>query len=197
MQCQNHPNARAIDQCTSCDVPLCGQCANFQEDAVLCERCAANYESEQFVAQQANGQAQPDRSIQVDRDDALQGGPRRKSGVNPVTVQISIIVVCLVILGARMLLFSGQSASAVSPELAAREQQMTNLAQCLIVFRQIGVSLAAGQEPEPTITCPDNMGANRIQRIDDDIIVSHPAPQFYGFSRIEVSRRDPEPRLIN
>ncbi len=197
MHCQNHPNARAIDQCTSCDVPLCGQCASFVDDSVLCERCATDYESEKFVSQQAVGQAQPDRSIQVDREEPQSGGARRKSTLNPVTVQVGIIAVCLVVLAVRVLFFSGQPASAVNNGLAAREQQMTNLAQCLIVFRQIGVSLAAGEAPVPATTCPDNMGPNRVQRTGDDIIVSHPAPQFYGFSRIEVSRRDPEPRLIN
>ncbi|GAB5498374.1 MAG: hypothetical protein PsegKO_06850 [Pseudohongiellaceae bacterium] len=197
MHCQNHPNARAIDQCTSCEVPLCGQCASFVEDSVLCERCAADHESEKFVNQQTASQAQPDRSIQVDREETQSGGPRRKSQLNPVTVQIGIIAVCLIVLAVRVLVFSGQPASAVNNDLAAREQQMTNLAQCLIVFRQIGVSLAAGEEPMPAMTCPDNLGPNRVQRSGDDIIVTHPAPQFYGFSRIEVSRRDPEPRLIN
>jgi hypothetical protein len=85
----------------------------------------------------------------------------------------------------------------VDNEFAAREQQMSSLAQCLIVFRQIGVRLAAGEDPQPTMTCPDNLGPNRVRRTGDDIIVSHPAPQNYGFSRIEVSRRDPEPRLID
>lgn len=164
---------------------------------MFCEPCAANLESEKFVNQQAAGRGQPDRSIQINRGDEQAAGPQRKSRVNPVAVQIGIIAICMLVLAARMLLFSGPPANAVNSELAAREQQMTNLAQCLIVFRQIGVSLAAGEDPVATMTCPDNMGPNRVQRTGDDIVVSHPAPQFYGFSRIEVSRRDPEPRLTN
>jgi len=196
MQCHNHPNVRAIDQCTSCDVPLCGQCASFVEQSVLCEPCAANHESEKFVSQQAAGQDKPDRSIQVHRDGQEPEGARRKSTISPVAIQIGIITLCLMVLAGRMLFVSSQPANAVAGDLAAREQQMTNLAQCLIVFRQIGVSLAAGEEPVPTLTCPDNMGPNRVQRSGNDIVVSHPAPGFYGFSRIEVSRLDPEPRLV-
>lgn len=197
MQCQNHPSAPAIDQCASCNIPLCGQCASFVAEAILCEACAENYESERFVKQQTAEQVKSDRSIQVARDEHRGTGPRRQSRVNPVFVQVSIIVICMLILAARLLFFARPPANAVNGELVAREQRMTSIAQCLIVFRQIGVSLAAGEQPDPTSTCPDNMGPNRVQRSGDDIIVSHPAPQFYGFSRIEVSRRDPEPRLIN
>lgn len=178
MQCQNHPNARAIDQCSSCQVPLCGQCASFVAESVLCEPCAANYESEQFVNRQAAGHNKPDRSIQVDHDDTQGAAPRRPSRINPVAVQVGIIATCIVILGARLLFFSGPPANAVDGELVARERRMTSIAQCLIVFRQIGVSLANGEDPDPATTCPDNLGPNRIQRIDDDIVVSHPAPRF-------------------
>lgn len=195
MKCHNHPNAAAIGQCTSCELALCGMCASFVDDAILCEKCEENYQSEQFVARQSEGLERQVSNVQVDREDEEPTfqPPTRK--INTVAIQVSIIGLCLVILAARALFFRGPASSASTSEQDLVNQQMTSLAQCLIVFRQIGVELAE-TGAAPALTCPDAAGPNRIQQSNGDTVVSHPAPQLYGFSSIEVSRLDPEPRLI-
>lgn len=195
MKCHNHPNAAAIGQCTSCQVQLCGMCASFVDESLLCDKCEENYQSEQFVTRQAQELERPDAGTQADRrEDEPLYSPRRGK-LNPVTVQVSVIGLCFVVLAVRLLFFSGPASNAVDSGQDLASQQMTSLAQCLIVFRQIGVELAeTGSAPE--LSCPDAAGPNRVQQLDADIVVSHPQPQIYGFSRIEVSRLDPEPRLI-
>lgn len=194
MQCHNHPNARAIDQCTSCNTGLCGMCATYKEDAVLCEKCAENYDSRTYVDRQKEALERPEDKLQYIDEEAERAQKARRNKFNPVVLQVSVIIACAMILVARLVFFNGP-VSAVDVPQSVQDQRMTSLAQCLIVFRQIGVSLAeTGTAPE--LSCPDNFGANTVRRVDNDIIVSHPQPGFYGFSRIEVSRLDPEPRLI-
>jgi hypothetical protein len=170
-------------------------CASFIDDTVLCEKCEENYQSEQFVSRQSEDLERKESTVQVDREEEQPAfrPPARK--INPAAVQISIIGLCLVILAGRLLFFSGSGSNATSSEQDLVTQQMTSLAQCLIVFRQIGVELAE-TGTAPTLTCPDAAGPNRIQQTNGDTVVSHPAPQLYGFSSIEVSRLDPEPRLV-
>lgn len=195
MKCLNHPNAAAIGQCSSCEIPLCGMCASFVDDVLLCEKCEENHQSEKFVSRQSEELKRPASTVQVDQDEEQTGyqPPRRR--FNPVTLQVSVIGLCFTIIAIRLFLFSGPSSNAVDSQQGLVNQQMTSLAQCLIVFRQIGVELAeAGTVPE--LACPDTAGPNRIEEQNGDIVVSHPQPGIYGFSRIEVSRLDPEPRLI-
>lgn len=195
-KCHNHPSAPAIEQCSSCQTPLCGMCANFVGEVVLCEKCEQNYQSEQYVSRQTRELDRPEPLVQSSDDEEQQIPVQHRKKTNPVVLQISVIVVCGIILAARLLVFPSTPSSASNPEQVLREQEMTALAQCLLTFRQIGVALADGGTPPPGLRCPDNAGANVVRETANDIIVTHPQPGIYGFSRIEVSRLDPEPRLI-
>lgn len=194
-KCHNHPSAPAIEQCSSCQTPLCGMCANFVDDVVLCEKCEQNYQSEKFVSRQTRELERPEPLVQARDEEEPQVPVQHRKKANPVAIQISVIVVCGVILAARLLVFPGTPSSANNPDQVMREQEMTALAQCLLTFRQIGVALAEEGIPPTGLRCPDNAGANIVRETENDIIVTHPQPELYGFSRIEVSRLDPEPRL--
>ena len=80
MKCQNHPNAAAIEQCGRCEMPLCGMCANFTDDEVLCEPCLEVRENEKLVAAQTQklDQPEPESSLQ-EYDEAILEAAKRKN----------------------------------------------------------------------------------------------------------------------
>ncbi|MEQ8955971.1 MAG: carboxylesterase family protein, partial [Gammaproteobacteria bacterium] len=39
VKCEFHPGAKAVTLCNSCSTPLCGICANYEDEVTLCERC--------------------------------------------------------------------------------------------------------------------------------------------------------------
>lgn len=61
----------------------------------------------------------------------------------------------------------------------AREDAAISLMQCLQVFRQIGEKMSIGQEPDMNLRCAPHSGANRLERNEDTIRISHTNPQLF------------------
>ena len=72
---------------------------------------------------------------------------------------------------------------------------LINLAQCMMTFQKIGTGLAAGEEPDTSLLCPDSLQPNRVTRRGDNVIVEHPQPEYYGYTSLSVSRSNPVPVL--
>lgn len=200
MKCQNHPNAAAIEQCARCDIPLCGMCANFTAQEVLCEPCVEIRENERVVAAETQklDQPEPDASLQ-EYDESIIEAAKKKKGLNKELLQILTIAACGLILGVRLVFFSGPAGNvpAVTPEAALQIQTLSSLGECLAVFATVSESLMAGEPLDPLISCPDSSNQPLIVReTADDLIVSHPAPENLGYSEISVSRSNPDPRLV-
>lgn len=199
MKCQNHPNAAAIEQCARCEVPLCGMCANFTADDVLCEPCVEVRENEKVVAAQTQklDQPEPDASLQ-EYDEAILEAAKKKES-NSTLWQVLTIAACGVILGVRLVFFSGPSGNAppMTPEVAQQVRILSSLGECLAIFQSAAVSLRAGEPLDPLLACPDSRNQPLIVRdTGDDVIVSHPAPENLGYREISISRNDPNPTLI-
>lgn len=200
MKCQNHPNAAAIEQCARCDIPLCGMCANFTAEEVLCEPCVEIRENERVVAVETQklDQPEPDASLQ-EYDEAIIEAAKKKKGSNSELWQILTIAACGLIIGVRLVFFSGptSNAPAMTPEAAMQIQTLSSLGECLAVFATVSESLIAGEPLDPLISCPDSSNQPLIVReTADDLIVSHPAPENLGYTEISVRRSNPDPVLI-
>lgn len=202
MKCQNHPNAPAVDNCARCTIPLCGMCASFVSDGVFCERCLEIHETEKAVAARSQRleQPEPDPTLAEYDEDLLEKAKRRDN--NGVILQVTVIGICAVIMGIRLIFFPGpgdnalDTTSQLSPEAQAQIRRVTVMAECLVTLQEVGQLLAEGGRPEPGITCPNTLQELVVRDTTDDIIVSIPQPEVFGYADILVSRQDPNPRLV-
>lgn len=202
MKCQIHPNAPAVDNCTRCEIPLCGMCANYVSAGVFCEPCLEIHENQQAVTAQSQRleQPDPDPTLAEYDEDLLEKAKRRDN--NGVILQLSVIGICAVIMGVRLIFFSGPAGSAPDPnsllpaEAQAQIQRVSVMAQCLVTLEEIGQLLAQGGRPAPGTTCPNTLQELVIRDTANDIIVSIPQPEIFGYADILVSRQNPVPQLI-
>ena len=199
MKCQNHPNAAAIENCARCEQPLCGMCANFTAEDVLCEPCVEIRENEKAVAAQTQKLDQPDpATVAQTYDEALLEAAKKQPKSSGPLLNILIIAACGVILAVRLLFFStpDSNTAALSSANGLQLQTMTSLAQCMVLFRQIGANLVNGGMPSPNINCSGTDETLIIRETADNVIVQYPTPETFGYSEISVSRNNPNPQII-
>ncbi|NKB34419.1 MAG: hypothetical protein GKR91_15110 [Pseudomonadales bacterium] len=196
MQCQDHPNVAAIEDCALCKKPMCGMCANYLDDGVYCEKCVAIQETEKFVESQTQQHEKSESSIQIEKADSEGRFAKPEKKSNAKNIQIGIIAISFAVMGFQFYRSSNDSFVPIDPETRARELAISSFAQCLILFREIGTVLANGDMPGDSMRCDESGAANIIEEINGDVRVSHPHPDFYGYSQIYVSRSNPEPTLV-
>lgn len=196
MWCEFHPNAKSIETCTRCGIPLCGMCANFIDPQVLCDPCDKIYENEKFVDSQTEKHAKPDRPvIQMQTDEDIdETQTKNKSSSN--TIPLIVTSVCLILIGVTQFLAYQSAYKPIDQETMIDELGISSLQRCILVFREIGSLLRSAQTPNEAMRCDDSGTPNIIERSEGDIKVSHPHPDFYGYTEIYVTRSNIEPTLI-
>lgn len=197
MSCQNHPQVRAIEHCGLCKMPMCGMCANFTDLGIFCDKCDAIKENERFVqGEQAKlgKPAAPAIPMQTDVDDAEQSNRPKKS--NPNTVPLIVITCCILIIAVQQFFVYQSRYKPIEPESLVENLGISSLQRCIVVFREIGTQLRSAQLPNESMRCDDSGTPNIIERSEGDIKISHPHPDFYGYSQIYVSRSNTEPTLV-
>lgn len=194
--CSNHPNAKAIAPCQRCAVDLCGMCANFIDDIVLCERCSEIHETEKYVSTQSEKLERPKSTLTVDESEADEFVPpsRRKSGSK--TLQWAVIAIGACIISAQLYFYSNPGQVQQDPTAVALEQELNSLVQCMLVFREIGLILQEGRRPVNDMGCADTSEANIVRDDEGSLRFYHPNPQYYGLVEISVSEDNPEPRIV-
>lgn len=196
MWCKFHPNAKSIENCTKCGIPLCGMCANFVDPNVFCDPCDQIVENEKFVTNETKKHAAPERpAIQMQTEDGIEEGPSKKKS-NSNTIPLIVIGICILIISVTQFLAFQAAYKPIEPERMAQELGISSLQRCIVVFREIGSLLRSAQTPNEAMRCDDSGTPNIIERSDGDIKVSHPHPDFYGYKEIYVSRSNTEPTLI-
>ncbi len=176
-------------------------CANFTEDAVLCENCVELWQAEQTVAretQRIKQQEQRDKaSVEVSSQQETAPVAVRRKQSNPQLIPLSVTIICVAIIIARQLFFSGPDFVPLDDETRIRQLRITSFEECMRVFSQIGQALARGDTPNESLRCDGSGQGNIVIREGNNIIIEHPQPDFYGYSRIYVSRNSPEPTVVD
>jgi hypothetical protein len=196
LSCENHPNVEAIANCSDCDTPMCGLCANYIEEGVYCESCVSNRETEQIVAEKLQRQNKGAIQKQVTELGAENAEAARKGGQNSQLIQVLIIVACLLFLTVRLFLNSGSPDEQANSELPVAEFALVSLVQCMLIFEEIGEILQSNNTPDPALRCDQTAPPNIITRNGDDIKISHPDPGVYGVEELSVSKSNPVSTLI-
>lgn len=190
--CKNHPSAKAVASCHLCTMDLCGMCGNFIDNIVLCDRCSEIHETEQYVAAQSEKLERPETTMVVDGPEP----PATRSKTGSRSIQWAVIAACFAIITAQLYFYNSPVQVQQDPAAIARDRQLDALVRCMLVFREIGLTLADGRMPSNALRCADSAAAN-IQGNEDGVMrFYHPNPQFYGYREISVAADAPEPRLV-
>lgn len=195
-KCQNHPNAPAIELCTKCSSPLCGMCASFTDDGVFCEPCADIHETNKSVAMESAKLERKSNPVELQPEPEVTSVPIRAKHSNTQVIPITITVICVGIIATRFIFFSTPGFVPLDEETRAQQLSITPFQECVRIFEEIGRILARGGTPPETLTCDASGQSNIVSRVGNNVIVEHPQPDFYGYSRIYVSRNSPEPTLL-
>lgn len=197
MQCQDHPNVAAIEDCALCKKPMCGMCANFMESEVLCEKCVKIRETEKYVTKQSQQHKRQEPTLKIEKADQTGKFAKSANKSKAKHIQLGIIFLCFGVMAFQLYRSQTDSFVPIDPEIRARELAITSFTQCLIVFRQIGLVLERGEMPGESMRCDESGAANIVEQVNGDVRVSHPHPDFYGYSQIYVSRNNPEPTIVD
>lgn len=171
-------------------------CCNFVDEIVMCERCSEIHETEKFVSTQAEKLERPKSTMLVDEPAAENFAPptHRKSG--STFIQWTVVAVGACIIAAQLYFYASPPQVQQDPVDLAREQQLSSLVQCMLVFREIGLILQDGGMPGNNMRCTDSEAANISGNEDGSIRFYHPNPQYYGYAEISVGASEPEPRIV-
>ncbi|MFT4863261.1 MAG: hypothetical protein ACI95C_002492 [Pseudohongiellaceae bacterium] len=176
---------------------MCGMCANFTDLGVFCDKCDSIKENERYVqGKQAKlvKPAAPAIPMQKDDDGVKQSNKPKKS--NPSTVPMIVIGCCLAIIAVQQFFAYQARYKPIAHEELVQNLGISSLERCILVFREIGTQLRSAQLPNEAMRCDDSGTPNIIERSEGNIKISHPHPDFYGYSQIYVSRSNSEPTLI-
>ncbi len=105
-------------------------------------------------------------------------------------------VLLLASIGVPLYFYSNPVIEVAQSPTRAREEAVITFVQCLLIFRQLGEQMAAGQEADMALQCAAPAGSNLLQRDGDTLRISHANPQLYGYSEIFVTNLDPEPTAL-
>ena len=182
--------------CEQCDTPVCDLCANDTEVGILCEACVKIRENEHLVAAQAErsnpqtGQAPTKAPNTLEPELSKTGQPRR----NPV--KLFFIAIGSIAVYAGLYAYSHPNFLAGDSEARASRLAAAALVDCLWIFQEIGELLEENQMPDPALRCDESDTANIITRNGDTIRISHPNPEFHGYSEIFVTNHNHDPTLV-
>ena len=196
VNCKNHQFVPSIAVCIDCKSPLCGQCSRFGDDGVRCERCAATHETAQLVAARSEKLKKPER-ININEALPNEDAPapyKKKQG--PKWIGKLVLAILSIAIAIPLYFYAYPAYVEIDSPTKEREQSVTALMQCLLVFRQIGELMQSGQEPDMSLQCASPSGPNIVRRNDTTIRVSHPNPQLYGVREISVTNLNPEPVIV-
>ena len=175
---------------------MCDLCANHTEAGILCESCVKIRENEHFVAAQAErsnlqtGQLLAEAANTLKPELSKTGKPRR----NPV--KLFIIAIGSIAVYAGLYAYSHPSFLEGDSEARTSRVAAAALVDCLWIFQEIGEILEENRMPDPALRCDESETPNIITRDGDTIRISHPNPEFHGYSEIFVTNHSHDPTLI-
>ena len=171
-------------------------CSKFDDDGVRCESCAAKHETAQLVQARAEKLRQPAKPAIVEESlDIESFGPRKQGRSYRWLLQLGVVLLLLAV-GIPLYFYAYPKIELEDSPVRAREEQISGLMQCLLVFRQLGEQMQSGLEPDMSLQCASPSGPNILRRNDTVIRILHPNPQLYGVQEISVSNASPEPVIV-
>lgn len=204
LKCKNHPVVNAIGNCATCEVPLCGVCADFSSSDLRCNKCADANAAAVFVAKLSKKDDQMAKMLSA-ADAAISSAQRpassyeQKKDKEEKRQNLFLMVTsgCFILIAGQFYFFMGASSPLTVAEIQAEEMARAQLINCEQVFWEIAAQLQSNQEPDASLRCTDSELPNVIIKTANDIVVKHPKPGLLGYSEIYVSKSNPIPVFVS
>lgn len=202
MKCEFHPGAPAAANCDSCQTALCGICARYIDDKVLCERCEGIASIESYVEAKSKESNEPKVNDLVSNVEPVADNQQEYSGSTASgpdvkeKVLMGIVVACCVFIAYQITTSLGTTSSLTQTEVLAEERTRDQIESCMLVFWEIATALSEGGEPDDSMRCQDTGLPMIVATIDGDLRISHPRPDLLGLTDIYVTRSNPVPILV-
>ncbi len=216
MKCEFHPGAKAVALCDNCSTPVCGICANFEDDATLCERCLKMHAFTKATTPAKSAEKTPaststpgkasamaklleegkvqDRTRHEEDEKRAEKAGKDKEPNDKFLM--AVIAVCTIFIGYRITASIQDTRPLTQQEIVVQEQARFDLENCMLVFWEIAEMLQNNRVPPPSMQCTEAGAPMLVTQLDNDVIVRHPRPDLHGFSEIVVSRNNPIPEII-
>ncbi len=111
-------------------------------------------------------------------------------------MKLFIIAIGSIVVFAGLYVYSHPNFLEGDSEDRARRLAAITLVDCLWIFQEIGEILEENRMPDPALRCDESDTPNIITRAGDTIRISHPNPEFHGYSEIFVTNHSHDPTLI-
>ena len=197
MSCEFHPDDTAIATCATCGISLCGVCTNYVGRKVFCESCVVLYETNISAAAQVKAEPKPTLPVDSDKSEsAARKKQASKNATSPNVIAQLIVVVGILFVTVQLGRALNSSSKLNDIRVLIEEFAVIPLPECLEIFREIGLQLQTDDSPDPSLICDQSAIPNILTNTGNDIIVEYSRPDFYGYSRIYVSRNNPEPAVV-
>lgn len=202
MKCEDHPSAPAIGRCINCDKPVCGVCAHYQNDSLLCEHCDGIASLQSFVETKSRQVARSNvSSLMEEAEQAIEksrqdDGDRESTTDYKDKILMAVVVLSCVFIGFQIFNSLGSNRPLSAQEIAAEENTRDQIESCMLVFWEIATRFANGSDYDDSLQCPEAGMPMNVVAVDGDLRVSHPRPDLLGLTDIYVTRSDPTPILV-
>lgn len=202
MKCEDHPTAPAIGRCLNCDKPVCGVCARYQNDNLLCEHCEGIASLQSFVETKSREVARSNVSSLLEEAEQAVEHSRQDYGSHESTTDykektlMGIVILSCVFIGFQIFNSLGSNRPLSAEEIIAEETTRNQIENCMLVFWEIATRFANGDGYDDSLQCPEAGMPMDVATIDGELRVSHPRPDLLGLTDIYVLRGDPTPILV-
>ncbi|MCG8415885.1 MAG: hypothetical protein MI746_16850 [Pseudomonadales bacterium] len=202
MKCEFHPGAPAAAMCDSCQIPLCGICARYIDDRVLCERCESVASIESYV--EAKSRESNESRVEELITKAEQAVENTQSYESTISASpdkkekmlMGIVIASCVFIAYQITNSLGSTSTLSQSEIMAEERTRDQIESCMLVFWEIASVLSDGGELSESLRCEDTGLPMVVADVDGDLRVSHPRPDLLGLTDIYVTRSNPVPILV-
>jgi|TARA_Y100000031_G_C8204053_1_gene377714 hypothetical protein len=171
-------------------------CTQFLDSGEYCEKCAGAMQTEAFVAIQSKKMNKPKDDVgrvvsQKNEVSSAAGGKDKDRFIIWFAGSASVGMIFI-----SLLLYAYPRLFEFDSEAAAAREAAHALENCLYLFQEIGMILEENELPDESLRCSESLTQNVVSRNGDEVRVSHPNPQFHGYSQIYVTNYEHEPILV-
>ncbi|HAJ75120.1 MAG TPA: hypothetical protein DCM64_01560 [Gammaproteobacteria bacterium] len=171
-------------------------CTQFLDSGEYCEKCAGAIETETFVAVESNKMNKPkDDFGQIMSQEGDLGSAAGGKGKDRVIIGVAVAASVGMIFFS-LLLYAYPRIFEFDTEAVAAREAAHALEDCLYLFQEIGMILEENELPDESLRCTESSVPNLISQNGNEVRVSHPNPQFHGYSQIYVTNYEHEPILV-
>lgn len=189
--CPYHPRSVAEFHCSECNIAMCGLCnVSKAGEPPLCRQCEAHLEESDSKSHESSLEDKQEKLRRAEEEyvQKIQKPQRQK-----VVLQVGVIVLAVFIST-----FQFYRLETSNQDYAIDLSDEFEIAdECIQILFDVGDLLEQEALLDERLSCPGSNETLRITRSQDNVVVTVPNPERYGFSEMSVSLNNPIPDLVD